>query len=190
MFALTLTGAVVGWALTGPHTPERTELEWGTLVRANVRHVPAGCGPLALVTSPSVVQGWVDVDGVLPYDTVPPAAGWMLPTPPADGERSPRPEAVVREMWDGANVIWLAADADEALAAQVDAMVEANPQWGARVYRWPAGREKLEGKVAFATWGATQTCQVPVAEVAAQVFAATSGAPGATGKQPPPLRTP
>src|SRR5690606_9477847 len=116
--------------------------------------------------SPTVMTGWVDAEWALPYDTVPPVAGWMLPHAPTPGEDAPRPEAVVREMWDGVNVIWLSPEADETTVAQVEAMVEANPQWGARIYRWPAEREELEGKVAFATWGATASCDVPLAEVA------------------------
>ncbi len=67
--------AAAGSALFGAgRSGQPVAQAWGTEVPASLAAARVGCGPIQLVSDPSSVVGTVDVESVLPYDTVPPAA--------------------------------------------------------------------------------------------------------------------
>lgn len=186
--AALLSGAAVGIALAGPRTPESTTEEFVTYTRPGIQALAAGCGPLAQVPTPSKGTGWVpDRGNVMPYDTTVPVSGWFFEQPPTEDDISPLPEAVVREMYDGRKIAWYADDAPEQIINQLHALADQNPQWNLRVTQWPSERgERLPAQVAFATWGATQSCDQVLPEIAEAVWAAGTPAPGTRGEVPMP----
>lgn len=184
----------ITFALTGPHTGMTTRTNWGTTTRPTVEALVAGCGPLAQVTNPRSEVAWIDRpqgnDLPLPYETTIPAAGWFYRDPPSDGEVAPAPEAVLREMWAGGRVAWYSADVSADVVQQLRQMADSHPEWSMRVAQWPVDREAMPGaddggaRVAFATWGATQTCDRPTQAIAEGVWRAGTPAPGLGGGAP------
>ena len=184
-----LVGGVGAWSLL-PHAGARTEVTtWGEIQRPTLDGLALGCGPLEIVSAATSDTGWVDTRNVLPYDTVVPTAGWFYPYGPEEAiEAEVAPEQVLREMWEGGSVAWYTAGASSEVRASLERLVAANPQWRMRVAQWPEGRGgQPSGQVAFATWGATQSCDQVSEDVAAAVIAAGSGAPGRPGQVPPSL---
>jgi hypothetical protein len=183
---------VVGAATVGatsPHISETTSSRYGTDVRPTVKALAAGCGVSQFVKEPDSWIGTVQINGELTYEPVVPVSGWFSATPAAPGDAAATPEQVLRSMWSGDRVIWVAVGTPARVTAQLEQMVGAHPQWGAVVRAWPAGRtaQMPAGTYAAAAWGLTQTCKTPDSGVIDALFAAAPKAPGSVAGTPVPV---
>lgn len=189
LLAAVVVAGAASIGATSPHVAESTASSYWTSVRPTVQALADGCGASQFVTEPDSWIGTIQTTGELTYEPVVPVSGWFSATPAAPGDATAAPEQVLRSMWSGDRVIWVAAGTPATVTGELEDMVDLHPAWGAVVRQWPAGRnaQMTPGTFAPAAWGLTQTCQQPDADVIDALFAAAPPAPGRTPGTPVPV---
>lgn len=209
--ALTAVVAIggLGWFLNATEVRKVVPTTFGALeyLQSNNALI-AGCGPV--FKFPDAVAG----SGIVPrrnslgitnrqaYPTTVPMMGkfWDEPLTAAKGGRfverdaknKPVAENLLRNMWDGAMVIYYDAAVPEAAVEDLRVLAKADTGLDVYVAPWeatstaslPQGRD-----VAFVAWGATQTCHTYLAPALYDFREAAPAdtAPGYAGENPPVL---
>ena len=203
--ALAVTGGLFA-AAAGTAQPRTRNEATGISIRQSTDSLLGGCGRVFERKTPPGTAGVVpslQADGVTPaiptYGTIVPMTGPFW-SPPADpgihmytrlSPTIPQPTQLLHNMWSGALVVYYTTGADptdkstltDVAATRADLDIIVVP-WDITRGDLPAGR-----KIAFATWGASQTCQ-RLAVVALEQFRSAhpqSRAPGYGGAVAPTL---
>lgn len=210
----TAAAAVVAGALfitAGGTTPSRTRQVGNgiTAVRQSTDSLLGGCGPVyEKATTPGTagIIPSVKADGTTPnvpdFGTIVPMTGSFW-APPADPDirmytpkspTIPRPAQLLHNMWNGALVVYYAPDASAADVTALSVGVAARADLNVIVVPWDLTRGPLPSgrQIAFASWGASQTCQhlVVVALNQFRVAHPKAQAPGFGGVRPPQITLP
>ena len=166
-----------------------------------------GCGPVFRHEDPTADSGIVPsrtVDKVsnrLGYPTIVPMKGpfWDVPVIgqrfwARDAPSKPVAENLLRNMWDGALVVYYNTDVTNADLRSLARLAAGRPDLDLYVVPWEArvrGDLPLGRDLAFATWNASQSCHL-FAATALYDFRADQpleSAPGANDVRPPVLST-
>ena len=175
-----IVGAVTGGLFAtavGTSQPRTRDEGLGlTSIRQSTDSLHGGCGRVfeRRTTADAVgVIASVKADGVTAnvpsYRTIVPMAGpfWSPPAEPGirmyarDSPTIPRPARLLHNMWSGALVVYYTSAAHPADVRALTLIAATRDDLDIIVVPWDTTRGPLPSgrKIAFATWGASQTCQ-------------------------------
>ena len=153
----------------------RTEGSGITSLRQSTDSLLGGCGRVFERTiSPGTVGviPSVNADGTPntpQFKTIVPMAGAFWAPAAAASIRMytpqspsvPKPTRLLNNMWSGALIVYYTSDADSADKTALSALAATRDDLNIIVVPWDTSRGQLPSrrKIAFATWGASQTCQ-------------------------------
>ena len=206
LVVLVVSGGLVAAAVGTAQPRTRYEGSGITSVRQSTDSLLGACGRVfEKRTSPGTagVVGTVMADGLTPnipaYGTIVPMTGafWSPPADPrvrlytASSQFVPEPSRLLHNMWQGALVVYYTTTAPPGEVRRLGNLAAARPDLDLIVVPWDVGRGDLPSgrRIAFATWGASQTCQHLV-EVALEQFRTAhpqAKAPGYGGASAPSL---
>ena len=175
LVALAVTGGLFA-AAVGTAQPRTRNEATGISVRQSTDSLVGGCGRVFERKTPPGTAGVVPsvkADGVTPnIATIPPIVPMTGPfwSPPADpGVRMytssspaiPKPTRLLHNMWSGALVVYYTPAAHTADVRALTVIAATRADLDIIVVPWDTTRGPLpsDRKIAFATWGASQTCQ-------------------------------
>lgn len=203
-----VTFAVIGGlcaAALGTEQPRMRNEATGVSLRQSTDSLLGGCGRVFERKTPPGTAGVVPsvkADGSPNIATIPPIVPMTGPfwSPPADprlhmytafSETIPEPTRLLHNMWSGALVVYFTTTADPADVRTLTDIAATRADLFIIVVPWDATRGDLPAhrKIAFATWGASQTCQ-RLAVVALEQFRSAhpqGKAPGYGGAVAPTL---
>lgn len=179
----------------------------GIAIRQTTDGLLGGCGPVFEFPAHRKISGIVPSErpgGTAPYRpayaTTVPVFGpfWAHPAPTTHPFWSvtdrwqPQPENLLYNMWQGWMVVYYTRTARQSEVQALNRLTQHHPQIHLLVAPWPTylGALPANRTIAFAVWGASQTCQrldIPALEQ----FRAThppTAAPGGHGAPPPTIR--
>ena len=145
-------------------------------VRQSTDSLLGGCGRVFEKRASPRVNGViasVKADGVTPnipqYGTIVPMSGsfWSPPAPAGvrvytlSSPTIPQPTQLLHNMWSGALVVYYTTTAEPDEVSTLSVLAATRSDLNMIVVPWDATRGKLPSgrRIAFATWGASQTCQ-------------------------------
>ena len=172
--------AVIGGlfaAVAGTAQPRmRDEGSGITSFRQSTDSLLGGCGRVfEKRTSPSAIGviASLKADGITPnvpkYGTIVPMSGafWSPPAQPGvrmytlSSKAVPRPTQLLHNMWSGAMVVYYTTTADPDEVDTLSVLAATRSDLNLIVVPWDGVRGDLPSgrRIAFVTWGASQTCQ-------------------------------
>jgi hypothetical protein len=176
LVVVAVTGGLVAAAVGTAQPRTRDEGSGITSVRQSTDSLLGACGRVfEKRTSPGTagVIASVKADGVTPniptYGTIVPMTGSFWSPPAQPGVRLytptspaiPEPTQLLHNMWSGALVVYYTTAAEPDEVSRLGALAATRPDLNLIVVPWDIERGDLPSgrRIAFATWGASQTCQ-------------------------------
>jgi hypothetical protein len=195
------------WVLSATEVKDIDETDFGYYAhKQSTNALVGGCGPMysaplsqALDTSGTVPdKDRAGIPNRVTYPNVVPMFGefWDVPAPEDqalwsfDEPNAPKPENLLRNMWDGTMVAYYTEAVSEEEIELFHSILDLHPEMDLKVIPWDSsvrGPLPENRDVAFATWNASQSCHRLIAPALYDFREAhpASDAPGHNGTEPP-----